>query len=248
MSDMRIVPVIDLKGGLVVRGMAGRRDEYRPIVSQLVREPTPQAVAEVFARRFGFSKVYVADLDAIGGAPPDFSAYEAITACGLTPWIDAGVETAQQAKQLGSGTFSIISGLESLRSPDELQGIVNGCGADRVVFSLDLKAGEPITNIAAWRAVAPDKIAAAAIDRGIWRMIVLDLADVGVSRGAGTLDLVRQLRSVHPHLEITAGGGVRGIADLRQMAEAGCDAALVASALHDGRITPDEVRWLQDNT
>jgi phosphoribosylformimino-5-aminoimidazole carboxamide ribotide isomerase len=78
-------------------------------------------------------------------------------------------------------------------------------------------------------------------------MIVLDLADVGVSRGTGTLDLVRRLRSAHPQLELTAGGGVRGIDDLRQLADAGCDAALVASALHDGRITPDEVRWLQDN-
>jgi phosphoribosylformimino-5-aminoimidazole carboxamide ribotide isomerase len=245
---MRVIPVIDLKGGLVVRGMAGRRDEYRPIVSQIASEPTPRAVAEAFAQRLGFSNVYVADLDAIEGVPLDFSAYDVITACGLTPWIDAGVGTAQQARQLGSGTFSIISGLESLSSPDELQGIVNGCGADRVVFSLDLKAGEPITSIAAWQTLSPGQIAAAAVERGVRRMIVLDLADVGVSRGASTLDLVRRLRSGHPQLEITAGGGVRGIADLRHMAEAGCDAALVASALHDGRITPDEVRWLQDNT
>ena len=36
-SSMKILPVIDLKGGVVVRGVAGRRDEYRPIVSQAVR-------------------------------------------------------------------------------------------------------------------------------------------------------------------------------------------------------------------
>jgi phosphoribosylformimino-5-aminoimidazole carboxamide ribotide isomerase len=62
-----------------------------------------------------------------------------------------------------------------------------------------------------------------------------------VGRGTGTLELVRRLRLSHPRLEITAGGGVRGVDDLRQLAEAGCDAALVASALHDGRITAKDV-------
>ena len=32
---MEVIPVIDLLGGQVVRGVAGRRDEYRPIVSQI---------------------------------------------------------------------------------------------------------------------------------------------------------------------------------------------------------------------
>jgi hypothetical protein len=38
-------------------------------------------------------------------------------------------------------------------------------------------------------------------------------------------------------LQIVAGGGVRSAADLRSLSAAGCDAALVASALHDGRLT-----------
>jgi phosphoribosylformimino-5-aminoimidazole carboxamide ribotide isomerase len=244
---MQVIPVIDLKGGVVVRGVAGRREEYRPIVSQLVSDPTPKAVAEAFVQIFGFSHVYVADLDAIGGRPPDFAAYEEIAACGLIPWIDAGIQTSGQAMQLRSGACSIISGLESLDSPEELHEIVAGCGGDRIIFSLDLKSGRPITRIPSWESLSADQIANAAVDRGIRRLIVLDLADVGVSRGTGTLELVRRLRAAHPHLEITAGGGVRNVDDLRQMAEAGCDAALVASALHDGRITPHEVRWLQEN-
>lgn len=247
MLGMRIIPVIDLMNGLVVRGVAGRREEYRPIVSQIAREPTPRAVAAAFAEQFGLREVYVADLDAIGGQLPNLAAYEEIAACGLTPWIDAGLATTTQAEQLGSGASSIISGLESLRSPDELARIVAGCGADRIVFSLDLKSGQPITQIPQWQTLAPDQIAEAVIERDIRRMIVLDLADVGVARGAGTLDLVRRLRAAYPWLEITAGGGVRGIDDLQQMAAAGCDAALVASALHDGRITADEVRWLHGN-
>jgi phosphoribosylformimino-5-aminoimidazole carboxamide ribotide isomerase len=40
-----------------------------------------------------------------------------------------------------------------------------------------------------------------------------------------------------PFLEIISGGGVRGPRDLQALAAAGADAALVASALHDGRLS-----------
>jgi phosphoribosylformimino-5-aminoimidazole carboxamide ribotide isomerase len=240
---MIVVPVIDLKEGVVVRGVSGRREEYRPIVSRLVGEPTPRAVARAFADQFGFREVYVADLDAIAGRSPNLAAYEQIADCGLTLWIDAGVSKADDAKRLPPA--NIIVGLESLASPDELSRLVESLGANHIIFSLDLKVGRPITRIAAWSAADSESIVSDVVARGIHRSIVLDLADVGVGRGTGTLDLVRRLRNSHPQLEITAGGGVRGLEDLKQLAAVGCYAALVASALHDGRITPEVVRWLQ---
>ena len=241
---MNIIPVIDLKAGLVVRGVAGRREEYRPIVSQLVSEPSPQAVAQALAQQFGFQDVYIADLDAIGGKPPSLRAYREIMACGLTPWIDAGVATVEAAQSL-LDLGKIIVGLETLKSDAELRRIVDACSGERVIFSLDLKGGRPITSIDAWREASPDEIADRAIQSGVRRLIVLDLADVGVGQGTGTLELVERLHARHPQVEITAGGGVRGIYDLRRLATAGCSSALVASALHDGRLTPEEVRWLQ---
>ena len=66
----------------------------------------------------------------------------------------------------------------------------------------------------------------------------------GRSRGGGgtrTLDLCREIRRHHPDLTIVAGGGVRGLDDLKTLADAGCDAALVASALHDGRLTRQDI-------
>jgi phosphoribosylformimino-5-aminoimidazole carboxamide ribotide isomerase len=240
---MRLIPVIDLKDGLVVRGIAGRREEYRPIVSQLVSEPTPQAVATAFVNQFGFGEVYVADLDAIGGKSPSVDAYQAIASAGLKLWIDAGIGTEQAARRFEADT-TIIMGLESLDSPAELEGVIRQRGADRLIFSLDLKSGRPLTKIESWQR-SPFEIADAAVGLGVRRLIVLDLADVGVGGGISTLELIGQLRAAHPELELIAGGGVRGLADLQQMAAAGCDAALVASALHDGRITANEVRWLE---
>jgi phosphoribosylformimino-5-aminoimidazole carboxamide ribotide isomerase len=244
---MRVIPVIDLKAGLVVRGVAGRRDEYRPIVSHLVSEPTPRAVADAFVKQFGFGEVYVADLDSIEGRAANVSAYDAIQTAGLNLWIDAGIATAEAAYSLSAGS-TVIMGLESLQSPEELGKAVKQCGVERLIFSLDLKAGRPNTTIAAWREYSSLEIAQAAVALDIRRIIILDLADVGVGRGTGTLDLVQLLRAAHPQLELTAGGGVRGVADLRAMADAGCDAALVASALHDGRLTSGDVQSLRRST
>jgi len=241
---MFVIPVIDLMGGLVVRGVAGRRDEYRPIESQLVDEPTPRAVAAALARQYGFNRAYVADLDAIAGAPPNFTAYQHIAACGLTPWIDAGISAAPQARQLCDGNTNerqYIVGLESLKSIDELAAIADVWGVDHTIFSLDLKSSRPITRVEPWRNASAQEIAIDVVERGLRRIIVLDLADVGVGRGTGTLELVRTLHKAHPHLEIIAGGGVRGVDDLQRLADAGCHAALVASALHDGRLTREEL-------
>jgi phosphoribosylformimino-5-aminoimidazole carboxamide ribotide isomerase len=100
-----------------------------------------------------------------------------------------------------------------------------------------LKRGAPLAG-AAWRGLSPPQIAAIALRAGVRRMIVLDLADVGTGAGVSTLSLCRELRSLCPQLQLIAGGGVRGPADLEILARAGCDAALVASALHDGRLAP----------
>ena len=80
------------------------------------------------------------------------------------------------------------------------------------------------------------QIAAKALESGVRRLIVLDLADVGVGAGVGTGDLCRRLKNAYPHLQLTAGGGVRNIDDVRRLESCGVDYVLVASALHDGRI------------
>ena len=69
-------------------------------------------------------------------------------------------------------------------------------------------------------------------------------AGVGTASGVETLGLCRQLREEQPGLELITGGGVRGIDDLRVLHNAGIDAVLVASALHDGSITMDDLNTL----
>jgi phosphoribosylformimino-5-aminoimidazole carboxamide ribotide isomerase len=83
-------------------------------------------------------------------------------------------------------------------------------------------------------------VVARAVELGVRRLVVLDLVDVGEGRGVSTEAICRFVATKYPNVEINAGGGVRGIDDVRQMQSWGVQGVLIASALHDGRIKPDD--------
>ena len=244
---MQIIPVIDLQTGVVVRGVAGQRELYRPVESVLDCDATPKRVASAFVSHFGFQTVYVADLDAIGGAEPDWETYHKIASVGLRLIVDAGTNRVQRASQFiersegGVWCRGVVIGLESLRGEQDLLGLCTAIGPERAVFSLDLNNGKPMTEVPAWHRTGPIELVDAAVDAGFERLIVLDLASVGVGEGVSVRRLCKSIRARHPQLEITSGGGVRNHLDLMELASAGCDAALVASALHDGGLSKQDL-------
>ena len=244
---MSILPVMDLLEGQVVRGVGGCREEYRPILSVLCADAKPVTVGRAFAQGLGFREVYVADLDAIQGAEPAWDVYRELTGCGLGLWLDAGLSDVRQARRMSELEVSdirlagIVAGLESVPGPGALVTMLDHVGPGRLVFSLDLKNGRPLTDSPEWRNVTPESILDQALRIGIQRFIILDLAQVGVGKGVGTESICRDLRRCAPRTQITAGGGIRSVDDVLALQRIGCDAVLVASALHDGRITEHEV-------
>lgn len=249
---MNVVPVVDLKGGCVVRGVAGRRAEYRPVESLLAADARPGTVAAAFAQA-GFRNLYVADLDAIGGSEPAWATYQTLAAAGLELWIDAGAGAVDAAQRLAAHCSAAaahsgaIAGVESLAGPELLAPLVAAIGAQRLIFSLDLHDGRLWSQSPAWQALTPLSAVVAAAEAGVRRLIVLDVAQVGLGQGPGTLPLCHAIHQRWPEIELVAGGGVRSLDDLAALADAGCAAVLVASCLHDRRIAADDLRqrgWL----
>lgn len=241
---MQIIPVLDILQGRVVRGVAGQRDEYRPVESQVAADAEVLTVAEAFREHFALARLYVADLDAIQDDRPNFSAYRALVNAGFELLIDAGLRDTKRAEELiDAGASAVIAGLETSPGPAHIKKLIDAFGPERVVFSLDLKHGRPLADVDAWGDSAID-IARRTIELGVRRMIVLDLAGVGTASGVGTLELCRQLQEENGDLELITGGGVRGVDDLRALQEAGIDGVLVASALHNGSITMDDLNSL----
>jgi phosphoribosylformimino-5-aminoimidazole carboxamide ribotide isomerase len=237
---MRIIPVMDVKDGMVVRAVGGRREDYRPITSQLTSSSLPLDVAMAFRDHLGLAEIYLADLDAIDGKEPAWKIYSDIQSLGGRLWVDAGVRDLADAQELVQvGISDVVIGLETLTGPTEMGAICHILEPVRVIFSLDMRRGQPLGNLRAWREPDAYSIATEAIGHGIRRLIILDLARVGLGTGLGTEELCRRIANAHPGVEITAGGGIQGPADLGPLAKCGVHSVLIASALHDGRLRPE---------
>jgi phosphoribosylformimino-5-aminoimidazole carboxamide ribotide isomerase len=221
---MRVVGVIDLMGGVVVRGVGGRRAEYRPVESALCASANPTDVAEGFRREYGITELYLADLDAIAGSAPAWRTYEALTSAGFRLWVDAGVRTIEDGRALVRAGVGVVVGLETAEGPH----VVEALAREEILFSLDLRGGEPLGmwGVDVWA------ITAEAIHRGAKRVLVLDLARVGETAGVGTEALCARLAASYPGVETWAGGGVRDADDLARLRAAGVRVALISTALH----------------
>ncbi len=229
-----VIPVIDVRQGIVVRGVAGERDSYRPLVSRLTDSVDPVRVAEALIAAYRPATMYLADLDAIIDDQVDLTLYRALGTLPVTWLIDAGVRDVARLRLLTElSEVRVVCGLESLTSPAVLREFVTAVDPTRLVFSLDLKRGVPLAT-AAWPS-EPVEVARLAWSSGLREQIVLDLCDVGMSTGGSRDALCRELLSWEG-LRLITGGGVRGPADVIRLRDFGVTGVLVASALHDGRL------------
>jgi phosphoribosylformimino-5-aminoimidazole carboxamide ribotide isomerase len=226
---MQIVPVLDLKGAVVVHARRGQRSDYRPLQSPLVDGCEPVQVARALCALCRTRTLYVADLDALAGGPVDGPTLAALSEV-AEPWVDAGATTPEAAAALvRAGVARNVVGTESLGPAAEV--------TPPVVLSVDLRDGRLISRDPALAGREPAAAVPLARALGVSELLVIDLARVGSGDGP-PLDAVAELSAALPGVAIYAGGGVRDEADLRALESAGAAGALVATALHEGRITP----------
>lgn len=223
---MEIIPVIDLKGGAVVRAMGGARDFYAPIRTPLSRSSAPKDVIAGFLALHPFTNLYIADLDAIEGQGSHAETIAALEADfpALTFWVDAGVKDVAGAEAfLACHRGHLVLGSESLRDAEPLKALAQ---ESRLILSLDYRGDD---------FQGPSEIVD---DSALWpaRIIVMTLARVGSGAGPDFARLQEIVRRAGSERQIYAAGGLRGAEDLAALAALSVSGVLVASALHDGRL------------
>src|SRR5262249_33670542 len=116
----RLIPVLDVMGGRVVRAVAGRRDDYRPMVSKLTESTEPLAVASALLAASGATELYVADLDAITGTERSGRVVpELANRCECRLFADLGIRTTADLQSVPRMQHVVpVLGCETLAGPD----------------------------------------------------------------------------------------------------------------------------------
>jgi len=223
---MHIIPVIDLKGGEVVRAERGLRHLYAPIKTPLSPTSRPQDVVAGFLGLHSFHDIYIADLDAIEGRGDHSAVISALETSfpSVTFWVDAGVaEEGAALRFLQRHKGVLVLGSESLRDAKTAATLGK---EPRIILSLDFRDG------------AYQGPAALCEDERSWpaRIIVMSLARVGSGDGPDLERLQHFVSQAAGRHAVYAAGGLRGAEDLAALAAIGVQGVLVASALHDGRL------------
>lgn len=196
----------------------GERAAYRPIETPLCPGAAPLDVAAALLALAPFRTLYIADLDAIAGRSGHAAELVALAAAnpGIELWVDAGITARRGPGRSVIGTESLTDDAQARRA----------LGGEGIVLSLDSDAAGPLdpAGLSAQPALWPDDV------------VVMTLARVGSNEGP---DLARlgAVRARAGHRRVHAAGGVRHVQDLDELMEAGAAGVLLASALHDGRLT-----------
>ncbi|SON55857.1 1-(5-phosphoribosyl)-5-[(5-phosphoribosylamino)methylideneamino] imidazole-4-carboxamide isomerase [Hartmannibacter diazotrophicus] len=228
---MKVIPVLDIRSGLVVRARLGDRATYAPIETPLADSPDPTAIVNGFLALHPFDTFYIADLDGIERHRPAHALVESLANRfgDLTFWVDSGIGTADEV--LGG---PVLPNARKIIASESMSDAVDLAPLrDSALLSLDFRGdafmGPPamLEDSARW----PGDV------------IVMTLGRVG-SQAGPDLERLSAIAQRAPDSRIWAAGGVRHPSDLSALAKIGIEGVLVATALHSGALSRQDLQDL----
>jgi phosphoribosylformimino-5-aminoimidazole carboxamide ribotide isomerase len=225
---MKIIPVIDLKDGVVVHARQGLRTQYQSINTHLCQSPDIFQVIKAFLGVYDFDTIYIADLNAITqqGDHDRLIADVLASFPRILFWIYRGYQRFKKypgnyLPVLGSECYSDETVLE-LKAFNK-----------RFILSLDYSMSEALGAKSLFS------------DQHLWpeTIIIMTLNRVGSHQGPD-LDKLNRFCRHYPHRHFIAAGGIRNTDDLQALKQVGVNQALIASALHSGAIGREDINNL----
>lgn len=229
----RIIPCLDLRGGRVVKGVRfeGLRDSGDPV--ELARRYAAE----------GADELVLLDITAgLEGRRTALRVVEAVARTLFVPFtVGGGIRSAEDAFDLlRAGCDKVSLNSAALRDPALIERVASRFGSQCVVLAVDVRREGDGFRVCRDAGRTPT-----AWELGAW-------VQEGQRRGAGEILLTSMDRdggqagydlealrtaSAGLRLPLIASGGFGGSGDAVAAFEAGADAVLLASALHEGRWT-----------
>jgi phosphoribosylformimino-5-aminoimidazole carboxamide ribotide isomerase len=222
---MQIIPVIDLFSGNVVRAYAGQRESYENIVTPLCSGSDPIEIVEAINALYRFSTFYIADLNAIKDEGNNNQIISSLLEQypQICFWLDAGsysypYPTSQSQLRQITASETNINRVQLYTHENRANPILS------LDFFSDGYKGdkEILENPDCW----PEDI------------IVMSLNRVGLNKGPDFLQF-EKIKALSPNKRFYISGGVRNEDDLDRAKKIGASGILLASALHNGKITKE---------
>lgn len=228
---MIVIPAVDVKGGVAVRLVQGRRDD------ESLRAGSPVEAAKRWAE-YGPARLHVVDLDgAFEGRPANADIVEEIIGGVEVPVeIGGGIRTRDDAKRyLDAGAARVIVGTRAAEDPAFLRELAEAYPG-RVNLGLDCSAGRVAVKgwVEATGLTALDLLARLE-GAPLGEVIYTDISKDGMLSGPNVA-ATRELAGNSPW-PVIASGGVSSLEDLARLDAAGLFfGAIVGRAIYTGAV------------
>jgi phosphoribosylformimino-5-aminoimidazole carboxamide ribotide isomerase len=219
---IEVIPAVDVLGSEAVRLERGRYDRV------VERAGEPAALAQRLLEA-GARRIHLVDLDGARDGGLRLELVRRIADLGAPVQASGGIRSLTDARALlAAGADRVVVGTAAWPDPSPWLEL-----GDALVLAIDVKDGE--LRVAGWRDRAQLRFSEALARASDARVLVTAIDRDGTLAGPD-LELVAEAASAG--LRVLAAGGVRSPADIRSLAEAGAEAAIVGRAL----LAPDASR------
>lgn len=233
MARFTPIPAVDIRAGRCVRLVQGdfaRETRYGDDPAEMARHWQDQ----------GAARLHVVDLDgARDGVRTNASVIAKLLRSVSVPvQVGGGVRSLETARELlETGADRVIVGTRAAEDTDSLREWIAALGPERVVVGVDARDGSVATH--GWQTVTDLSVLdfcgqLAAI--GVERVVYTDVGRDGLL-GGPNVEITRKLAR---SLGVIGSGGVATVEDLRVLAEAGAEGAIIGTALYEGRLNLSE--------
>lgn len=228
---MRLYPAIDMKDGKCVRLKQG---EFKNIT---VYSEDPWKAARHFEES-GASFIHLVDLDgALKGRSVNEEAIRQIIHTVSIPCeLGGGIRTIHDIERMLSyGINRVIIGTKAVTDPEFVKEAVEHFGSDKVVVGIDAKNG--MVAVEGWEHMSDMtavELCKTMKGYGVEHIIYTDISKDGMLAGPN-VEMTKKLAD-ETRLDVIASGGVSSMDDLRNLANAGIDGAIIGKAIYEKRI------------